>query len=74
MDKETALQLAREFLAENISLEICSTEEGPAYSLDPEDEILISFSLFEDTGMGSSKFLSISKKELSVKFIGEYEE
>lgn len=71
MTKETAEKLARKFLSENIALTV-HTERPPgvfSFGIDPENEILISFSLFEGPMLGGDKFVSVSKVDGTVQFV-----
>ena len=72
MNEEEALKLARKFLSEKIQLEVHSVSSTPSgiYRHDPNKEILISFSLFAEERVGSSKFLGVSKIDGTVRYIG----
>lgn len=74
MDKQTAEQLARKYLCENIKLEIYHKIPPEIYTKDPENEILIAFSLFEEPQFGPSKYVTVSKTDGTVRFIGHYGE
>lgn len=76
MDKQTAVQLARKFLCENIELKVHS-EEPPGlgiYPFDPKHDILISFSLFEEQKFGPSKYITVSKIDGTVRYVGHHGE
>ncbi len=76
MDETNAIELARKFLSENNELEIHSeiTPQTNFYEYNPENEILISFSLFETPKLGPSKYITISKSDGTIKYIGEHGE
>lgn len=71
MDKKEAEKLARNFLAEKIDLKIYDEvpPEISTYPLNPEKVILINFTLFEEPHFGASKYLAISKKDGSVRYL-----
>ncbi|MEX1013711.1 MAG: hypothetical protein WDZ80_00945 [Candidatus Paceibacterota bacterium] len=74
MNKQVAKELARKFLCKNIELEVYS-EEPPGvsiYPFDPKNDILISFSLFEEPKFGPSKYIIVSKIDGTVRYIGHH--
>lgn len=76
MDDKTAIKLAKRFLCDHIELKIHpkSMPVPGIYNFDPDDEILMSYSLFNEIAVGSSKYISISKTDGTVKHIGKYGE
>jgi len=74
MVEKDAIKLAKEFLCKNIELEIHTEKisSPDLYNLNQEDHILVKFSLFEYQSMiGGSKFIAVSKKNKSIRFIEE---
>ena len=72
MDDNQAKELAKDFLAENVELTVHQEVPPGIYisDLNPEDVIVISFSLFEEPRFGSSKYLIVSRRDGSVRFAG----
>lgn len=77
MDEKKAERLAREFLSQNLKLNVYSDVPSgiSAYPLDLEDVILVEFSLFADAQrFGSDQFVAVSKIDGSVHYIGHQSE
>lgn len=72
MDENKAKELARDFLAENIELTVHSEIPFDIYipDIDPEDIIVMRFSLFDEPKVGSSKFVMVSKIDGSIRYVG----
>lgn len=72
MDKQIAEKLARKFLSENIELKVY-LEKPPGlgiYPFDPKHDILIRFSLYEEPKFGPSKYITVSKIDGTVRYVG----
>lgn len=73
MDKKTAEKLARDFLSQNIELEVYTEIPSgiTAYGLDIKNEFLVGFSISKEPHrIGSSQFVAVSKKDGTVRYIG----
>lgn len=72
MDELTAKQLARQFLASSIELTVCRQipPEVSVYPADPEDVIVIRFELFDRSHVGPSAYVTVSKRDGTVRFVG----
>lgn len=72
MDDNQAKELAKDFLAKNVDLTV--HHELPSgiylYDMNPDDVIVMSFSLCDEPHLGSSKYLIVSKRDGSVRFAG----
>jgi hypothetical protein len=73
LNKNEALRLARSFLLENIQLKVHTESSSPiaVYNPNPKNEIFISFSIFDEPRVGSSKILSVSRVDGTVLYIGQ---
>jgi hypothetical protein len=73
MDQKNVIQLAKKYLCDNIELEALP-DEGHGigfYSIDPGNEILVRFSFFSEANfVGGDKFVAVSKKDGTVRFVG----
>lgn len=76
MNEQEIIKLAKEFLCNNIEIEIIPEESSDiaVYRTDPENEVLVRFSLFEESHVGQSNYLTVSKVDGTIKYIGKHGE
>lgn len=76
MDEQTIEELARKFLSNQINLEIYSElpPDMSIYGLDKENEILVGFTLFEESKSVPTRYLAVSKSDGVVRYLGEHGE
>ena len=70
MKEADARKMVREYLCKRIEIEACSGIQDGVFNFDPDNELLFRFSLFDQPSTGSSEYVTISKTNGTVKYIG----
>lgn len=66
-----AVEIAHEYLCNNIKLELCVDAPSGIYNVKhTDDDYLFAFSLFGGSGIGSSEYVSVSKSSGDVRYLG----
>lgn len=70
MNESEANKLAHSFLCDHINLERCRELPSSLYESNPSNELIFSFSLFGKDSIGGVNYISVTKKNKQVRYLG----